>query len=279
MADPSRRFLAMLPPALLAAQPPDDIPAVLALLGAIEEQWLLLAADVDRVSGRRLSGQRRRLGAALPGPAARPAAGRGAGRDRLSHRPAPPRGTPSALEDFASVVTGLARPGHRGLADHGVVPAAEPPSAAHREPVHARGRAPADRDPAGPGPAQRHAWRPGPPGRGHRHRLPVAGLPLRRHPGVPAARHRDGSRSTRSGCPRRCTCNPQPLAIASDAEDELPPGTPPALRPPRTPGDLPLRATWRLIEALGPADQLRPGLAARPRPPLHRRRAAARCSR
>lgn len=39
----------MLPPALLAAQPPDDIPVVLALLGAIEEQWLVLAADVDRV--------------------------------------------------------------------------------------------------------------------------------------------------------------------------------------------------------------------------------------
>ena len=49
MADPSRSFLAMLPPALLAAQPPDDIPAVLALLGAVEQQWLALAADVDRV--------------------------------------------------------------------------------------------------------------------------------------------------------------------------------------------------------------------------------------
>ena len=49
MADPSPSFLAMLPPALLAAQPPDDIPVVLALLGALEEQWLALAADVDRV--------------------------------------------------------------------------------------------------------------------------------------------------------------------------------------------------------------------------------------
>ena len=53
------------------------------------------------------------------------------------------------------------------------------------------------------------------------------------------------------GLPAPLYLRPEPLVIASDAEDELPPGTPPVMRPPRAPGDLPLRATWQLIEALG----------------------------
>jgi hypothetical protein len=68
------------------------------------------------------------------------------------------------------------------------------------------------------------------------------------------------------GLPAPLYLRPEPLVIASDAEDERPPGTPPAMRPPRVPGDLPLRATWRLIEALGagqitygPVWQLAPG--------------------
>ena len=68
------------------------------------------------------------------------------------------------------------------------------------------------------------------------------------------------------GLPAPLYLRPEPLVIASDAEDELPPGTLPARRPPRAPGDLPLRATWRLIEALGPGQvsygpvwQLAPG--------------------
>jgi hypothetical protein len=53
------------------------------------------------------------------------------------------------------------------------------------------------------------------------------------------------------GLPAPLYLRPEPLVIASDAEDELPPGTLPASRPPRGPGDLPLRATWQLIQALG----------------------------
>ena len=67
--------------------------------------------------------------------------------------------------------------------------------------------------------------------------------------------------------------------IASDAEDERPPGVPPQPRPPRPAAQLPLRASWRLIEALGtvsygPVWTLDPGH------PLTgtRRRRARRCS-
>ena len=44
---------------------------------------------------------------------------------------------------------------------------------------------------------------------------------------------------------------PRPLEIASDAEDERPPGVPPTPRAPRGAAELPIRASWRLIDALG----------------------------
>ena len=98
----------MLPPALLSVWPPvGDTPAALALLGALEEQWLLLAADVD--SGR----------STTPSPTAPPtgrcptsAPSSGCRRTRavreIAYATALRRrkGTPSALEDFAEVVTG-----------------------------------------------------------------------------------------------------------------------------------------------------------------------------
>ncbi|MEV6489101.1 hypothetical protein AB0M20_10795 [Actinoplanes sp. NPDC051633] len=44
---------------------------------------------------------------------------------------------------------------------------------------------------------------------------------------------------------------PRPLQIASDAEDERPPGVPPEPRGPREASTLPVRATWRVVDALG----------------------------
>ena len=254
MADPSRSFLAMLPPALLAAQPPDDVPAVLALLGAVEEQWLALAADVDRV-----------LDDAFPDSAADwalpylaqllglpPDAGRAeiGSATALRRR----RGTPAALEDFAAVVTGWPARVTEGWqttvwcqqVGHPVRRTASLSMSA-REHLLIGTQLDSARRSATPGgpdhPAAATAtvfpWQvyrfdsvqaSGPPGSGR----------LALHP---------------LGLPAPLYLRPQPLVIASDAEDELAPGTAPVLRPPRAPGDLPLRATWRLIEALG-ADQI-----------------------
>jgi len=103
---PSRRFLAMLPPALLESPDGDQPPVSLALLAALEEQWLELAADVDRVlddtfpdsaADWALPYLGQLLG--LPPDAGRTEIGSATALRRR-------RGTPGALEDFAEVVTG-----------------------------------------------------------------------------------------------------------------------------------------------------------------------------
>jgi len=251
VADPSRRFLAMLPAALLAAQPPDDIPAVLALLGAIEEQWLLLAADVDRV-----------LDDAFPDSAADwalPYLGQllglppGTGRAEIGSATAlrRRRGTPSALEDFASVVTGWPARATEGWQStvwcqqlsHPVLRTA---SLSLRAGEHLL--IGTQLDPA------RRSVTPGGPDHPAAATATVFPWQVYRYDATQACPLPDPGRFALHplGLPAPLYLQPQPLVIASDAEDELPPGAPPVLRPPRTPGDLPLRATWRLIEALGP---------------------------
>ena len=250
MADPSPSFLAMLPPALLAAQPPDDIPALLALLGALEEQWLLLAADVDRV-----------LDDAFPDSAADwalpylaqllglpPDAGRAeiGSATALRRR----RGTPAALEDFATVVTGWSARATEGWQStlwcqqlsHPVRRTASLSMRAGEQLLIGTQLDPARRSvtPGGPDhpaaatatvfPWQVYQY-------DSTQVCPLTGNQFALHP---------------LGLPAPLYLRPEPLVIASDAEDELPPGTLPAMRAPRAPGDLPLRATWQLIEALGP---------------------------
>ena len=255
----------MLPPALLAAQPPDDVPAVLALLGAVEEQWLALAADVDRV-----------LDDAFPDSAADwalpylaqvlglpPAAGRAeiGSATALRRR----RGTPAALEDFAAVVTGwparvtegwqttvwcqqLGHPVRRTASLS--LRAGEQLLIGTQLDSARRSATPGGSDHPAAATATVFPWQV------YRFdSVQVGGSPgtdrFSLHP---------------LGLPAPLYLRPEPLVIASDAEDELPPETPPVLRPPRAPGDLPLRATWRLIEALGadritygPVWQLAPG--------------------
>ena len=251
-ATPSRRFLAMLPPAVLAAPDAGERPVVLALLAALEEQWLELAADVDRV-----------LDDAFPDSAADwalPYLGQllglptDAGRVEIGSATAlrRRRGTPSALEDFAEVVTGWPSRVSEGWQTtlwcqqlrH---PVRRTASISLRDGQHLLVGSQLDsaRRSATPGgsfhPAAATArvfpWQVGRFDGVEVCPLAVAGR-FALHPlGVPAPLY----------------LRPHPLVIASDAEDERPPGTPPTTRPPRSAGELPLRATWRLIEALAPA--------------------------
>jgi hypothetical protein len=250
MAEPSRSFLAMLPPALLAAQPPHDVPAVLALLGAIEEQWLVLAADVDRV-----------LDDAFPDSAADwalpylaqllglpPDVGRAeiGSATALRRR----RGTPAALEDFAAVVTGWPARVTEGWQTtvwcqqlrHPVRRTASLSMRAGEHLLIGTQLDPARRSVTLGGPDHPAAAT-----------TTVLSWQVYRYDDTqvcPLGAGRFGLHPL--GLPAPLYLRPEPLVIASDAEDELPPRTLPARRPPRAPGDLPLRATWRLIEALGP---------------------------
>jgi hypothetical protein len=248
-AAPSAQFLAMLPATLFTATPPEQLPPLLALLGAVEQQWLTLAADVDTVLDDVFADSAADwalpyLGSllGLPPDASRAEVGYATALRRR-------KGTPAAVEDFSTVVTGwtarvlegwrstvwcqqLRHPVRRtasinlragegllvgsGLdpARHSVTPGAGYHPAAVTSTVFPWDVVRLDAVEVCPLPQ---------PGRFAVHPLGVdAPLYLR----------------------------PEPLLIASDAEDERPPGVPPATRPPRAPGDLPLRATWRLIEAL-----------------------------
>ena len=132
-----------------------------------------------------------------------------------------------------------------------MVPAAAAPRAAHRLARPAPRRAPAGRHRPGHGPAQSSP----PAARTTPRRCPPTCSPgrlLRLRPGRggPAGRGR-----LRDAPARRVSAPlylaPRPLEIASDAEDERPPGVPPQPRPPRRRPQLPIRVSWRLIDALG----------------------------
>lgn len=250
-AMPSRRFLGMLPPALVAAQAGEESPIVLALLAAVEEQWLELAADVDRV-----------LDDAFPDSAADwalpyiahllglpPDAGRAeiGSATALRRR----RGTPSALEDFAEVVTGWPSRVTEGWQStlwcqqlrH---PVRRTASISLRAGEHLLVGSQLD-------PARRSVT---PGGSYHPAAATATMFPWQvlRFDGAQVCPLPAAGRFAMHpmGIPAPLYLRPEPLDINSDAEDERPPGTPPTYRPPRAPGHLPLRATWRLIEALAP---------------------------
>jgi hypothetical protein len=241
----------MLPPALLAAQPPDDIPVVLALLGAIEEQWLLLAADVDRVLDDAFPDSAADW--ALPYLAQLLGLPPGAGRAEIGSATAlrRRRGTPTALEDFAAVATGWPARATEGWQStvwcqqlsH---PVRRTASLSMRTGEHLLIGTQLD-------PARRSVT---PDGPDHPAAATATVFPWQvyRYDATQVCPLPDAGRFALHplGLPAPLYLQPRPLVIASDAEDELRPGTLPVLRPPRAPGDLPLRATWRLIEALGP---------------------------
>jgi hypothetical protein len=241
----------MLPAALLAAQPPDELPPLLALLGAIEEQWLMLAADADSVLDDTFPDSAAEwalpyLGQVLGLP---PDAGRSeiGSATALRRR----RGTPAALEDFATVITGWPARVTEGWQTtiwcqqlrH---PVRRTASLSMRAGEHLLVGTQLD-------PARRSLTPGGPyhPAAATATVFPWQVFRLNATQVCPTA---DPARFTLHplGLLAPLYLRPQPLVIASDAEDERPPGAAPAMRPPRAPADLPLRATWRLIEALAP---------------------------
>ncbi|MET9019913.1 phage tail protein [Actinopolymorpha sp. NPDC004070] len=254
----------MLPPALLAPADPDGVPVLLALLEALEGQWLELAADADRV-----------LDDAFPDSAADwalpylaqvlglpPDAGRAeiGSATALRRR----RGTPAAIEDFATVVTGWQARVTEGWqttiwAQQLRHPIRRTASLSLRRREHLM--AGTGLDPA------RRSLTPGGPHHPAAVTATVFPWQVRRFELSEACPLPDGRFAVHPlGLPAPLYLRPDAVVVGGDADDERPPGSPPALRPPRAAGDLPLRATWRLIEALapdevgyGPVWQLGPG--------------------
>ncbi len=240
----------MLPPAVLSAWPPvDDPPAALALLGALEEQWLLLAADVDSV-----------LDDAFPDSAADwalpyigsllglpPDAPRREIADATALRRR--KGTPSAIEDFAEVLTGWAARVSEGWKStvwcqqlrH---PGLHPASLNLRAGEHLLVGTGLD--------AARRSVTPGGPFHPGAVTAEVFPWQVLRYDQVEARPLGDGRLALSPlAASAPLYLAPRPLVIASDAEDERPPDVPPSPRPPRSAAELPVRATWRLIDALG----------------------------
>lgn len=244
------RFTRMLPPALLSDWPaPDGTPPLAALLTALEEQWLLLAADIDAVLDDAFPDSAGDwalpyLGALLGLPP-------DADRREIAYATALRRrkGTPSAVEDFAEVVTGWPARVHEGWTAtvwcqqlrHPVRRTASLDLRRGEHLLAGTGLDPARRSvtPGGPyHPAavttQVFPWQV--LGFEEVETMPLGGGRVSLHP---------------LGAAAPLYLRPRPLEIASDAEDERPPGQPPAPRPPRAASELPIRATWRLVDALG----------------------------
>ena len=250
-ATPSQRFLRMLPPAVLTSWPPDEenIPVALALLGALEEQWLELAADVDSI-----------LDDAFPDSAqdwALPYIGSllglppDADRREIAYATALRRrkGTPAAIEDFAEIVTGWPARVSEGWKTtvwcqqlrHPVRRAASLNLRAGEHLLAGSGLDPA-----------RHSVTPGGPHHPAAVTAEVFPWHVLRFDAVETRPLGDGRESLHPfGTSAPLYLAPRPLVISSDAEDERPPGTPPPPRPPRPVSQLPVRATYRLIAALG----------------------------
>ena len=248
---PSPRFLRMLPPAVLSAWPPDQdsTPVALALLGALEQEWLLLAADVDSI-----------LDDAFPDSAhdwALPYIGTllglppDAGRREIAYATALRRrkGTPAAIEDFAEIVTGWPARVSEGWKTtlwcqqlrHPVRRTASLSLRAGEHLLAGTGLDPA-----------RHSVTPG--GAHHPAAVTAEVFPWQvlRFDQVETKPLGDGRESLHPfGASAPLYLAPRPLVISSDAEDERPPGTPMQPRPPRPVSQLPVRATYRLIAALG----------------------------
>lgn len=247
---PSQRFLRMLPPAVLQAWPPgDDNPPVLALLAALEEQWLLLASDVDAIVDDAFPDSAAEW--ALPYLAALLGLPPDAGRGEIGYATALRRrkGTPGAIEDFAEVVTGWPARVVEGWTAtlwcqqlrHPVRRTASLDLRAREHLLVGAGldRARRSVTPGGPyHPAAVTAW--------------VYPWQVLGYEDVEAAPLGGGRFALHPlGLAAPLYLRPRPLQIASDAEDERPPGVPPEPRGPRDAATLPVRATWRLVEALG----------------------------
>jgi hypothetical protein len=247
---PSRRFLDMLPPAVLSAWPAvGDTPPALALLAALEEQWLLLAAQVDDIVSDAFPDSAQDwalpyIGAllGLPGDASRTEI---AYATALRRR----KGTPAAVEDFAEIVSGWPARVQEGWRStlwcqqlrHPVLRTASLNLRAGEHLLAGTGLDPA-----------RHSVTPGGPH--HPAAVTAEVFPWRvlAYEQVECRPLGDGRLSLHPlGASAPLYLAPRPLLIASDAEDERPPGLPPAPRPPRAADELPVRATWRLIAALG----------------------------
>jgi hypothetical protein len=240
----------MLPPALLADWPaPEGTPPLVALLDALEEQWLLLAADVDALLDDAFPDSAADwalpyLGALLGLPP-------DADRREIAYATALRRrkGTPAAVEDFAEVVTGWPARVQEGWAStlwcqqlrH---PVRRTASLDLRHGEHLL---------AGTGldPARRSVT---PGGSYHPAAVTTQVFPWQvlGFDQVEAAPLGDGRLSLHPlAAAAPLYLRPRPLEIASDAEDERPPGEPPEPRRPRAAAELPIRATWRLVDALG----------------------------
>lgn len=249
-ADVRREFLRMLPPAVIAGWPPgDDVPPSLAMLAALQEQWFALAADVDSLLDDAFPDSASEW--ALPYLAALLGLPPDAGRREIAFTTALRRrkGTPAAVEDFGEVVTGWPTRVVEGWRttlwcqqlQHPVRRTASLDLRHGEHLLVGTGLDPARRSVTPGGPfhpaavsAEVYPWRlvtfdaveAAPLGSGR-----FALHPL----GVSAPLH----------------LAPRPLEIASDAEDERPPGVPPGPRAPRGAAELPIRAGWRLVDALG----------------------------
>lgn len=243
-------FLRMVPPALLASWPGDeDTPPLVALLTALQEQWLALAADIDTVVDDAFPDSAAEW--ALPYLAGLLGLPTDAARREIASATALRRrkGTPAAVEDFAEVVTGWPA---RVIEGWRVTvwcqqlrhPVRRTATLDLRHGEHLL---------AGTGldPARRCVT---PGGPYHPAAVSAALFPWQvlTYRDVEAAPLGDGRYAMHPlGLAAPLYLAPRALEIASDAEDERPPGVPPHSRGPRGAAELPVRATWRVVEALG----------------------------
>jgi hypothetical protein len=245
-----REFLRMLPPAVVAGWPPDDdTPPTLALLAALQEQWFALAADVDSILDDAFPDSAADW--ALPYLAGLLGLPPDAGRREIAYATALRRrkGTPSAIEDFGEVVTGWPTRVIEGWRTtlwcqqlrHPVLRTASLDLRHGEHLLIGTGLDPA-----------RRSVTPG--GSYHPAAVSAEVFPwqLVTYDQVEAAPLGGGRFAIHPlGVAAPIYLAPRPLEIASDAEDERPPGQPPTPRAPRDASQLPIRANWRLIDALG----------------------------
>ncbi len=251
MTDPVRLdFLRMLPPAVLAARPgDDDTPPLLALLAALQEQWLALAADVDTIVDDAFPDSAADW--ALPYLADLLGLPPDAGRREIGYATALRRrkGTPSAIEDFGEVVTGWPTrvvEGWQGTVwcqqlRHPVLRTASLDLRGGEGLLVGTGLDPARRSVTPGGPYH--------PAAVSAEVFPWQLVTYADVEAVPLGAGRFSMHPLGVSAPLYLA--PRPLEIASDAEDERPPGVPPDPRAPRGAAELPVRATWRIVDALG----------------------------
>ena len=249
-AEVRREFLRMLPPAVVAGWPPgEDTPPSLALLAALQEQWFALAADVDSILDDAFPDSAADW--ALPYLAALLGLPPDAGRREIAYATALRRrkGTPAAVEDFGEIVTGWPTRVIEGWRTtlwcqqlrHPVLRTASLDLRHGENLLVGTGLDPARRSVTPGGPYHPAAVS-----------AEVFPWQLVTYDGVEVAPLGSGRFAIHPlGVSAPLYLAPRPLEIASDAEDERPPGVPPTPRAPRGAAELPIRASWRLIDALG----------------------------